>query len=245
MTLSDERLREHLKRPLRYYPSVASSNDLAADWLREGAPTGAVVVADEQREGRGRKGRVWYTPPGVALALSVILRPPLNSVTRVSMVGALAVAGALDELGIADVGIKWPNDVQIGGKKVCGVLPEAIWQGERLLGVVLGMGVNVRVAFADDIRDTAINVEDALGASVDRVALIGRVLTRVDRWSAEIDGAHLFEMWRARLNMLGRRVNAEGAEGVALRVEPDGALILRNDEGQERRVMAGDLDPLE
>src|SRR5690606_4117303 len=132
---------------LRFYERADSTNDLALAWLREGAPIGAVVIADEQLKGRGRKGRVWHTPPGVALAVSVVLRPPVDALHQVGMVGALAIADVCQQHVPDDVAIKWPNDVQVGGRKVSGILPETAWEADRLLGVVLGMGLNVRVDF--------------------------------------------------------------------------------------------------
>ena len=222
---------------------MGSSNDLAAQWLRDGAPGGAVIVADEQRAGRGRRGRTWYTPPGVALALSVILKPPPAHAARASMIGALAIAELCDYVGIADVGIKYPNDVQINGLKVSGVLPEAIWDDDQLKGVVLGMGVNVRVQFDDDaeLADKATSMEIALGKALDRVQLIAFVLQRVDYWAGRIGGAELFERWQNRLTTLGRQVSIGDVVGIAQRIEPDGALIVQQADGTETRILAGDV----
>src|SRR5688500_3029795 len=118
--LSEEILSQTLKREFRFFPSVDSTNDIAQAWIREGAKAGSVVLADEQLKGRGRRGRFWYTPPGVALAISYILKPSAEFATRSSMVGALAIYELCNSLGIQDIGIKWPNDVQIKGKKVSG-----------------------------------------------------------------------------------------------------------------------------
>jgi BirA family transcriptional regulator, biotin operon repressor / biotin---[acetyl-CoA-carboxylase] ligase len=145
--LSQELLSQSLKRDFRFFPTVDSSNDIAQAWIRDGAKAGSVVLADEQLKGRGRRGRFWYTPAGVALAVSVIIKPSAEFATRSSMVGALAVYELCNSLGIKETGIKWPNDVQIRGKKVSGILPEAVWEGDKLLAVVLGMGINVRVPF--------------------------------------------------------------------------------------------------
>ena len=127
MTLSLERLQASLDRCFRYHESVDSTNDLAKDWLLAGAPAGAVVIADEQRRGRGRQGRLWHTPAGVALALSVVLRPAEEEVAAVNMIGALSVHDLAKGLGCEEVGIKWPNDVQARGKKLSGVLTENVW----------------------------------------------------------------------------------------------------------------------
>lgn len=228
-------------RSFQYHASVDSTNDLATDWLKQGAEVGSVVIADEQLKGRGRKGRYWHTPAGVALALSVVLKPRPKNLARISMIGALAVYDLCTQLGINNVGIKYPNDVQINGKKVCGILPEATWQQQKLIGVVLGLGINVRVQFVPELRDIAINLEDTVGQSLDRVSLIATLLQRIDNWMALIDSDTLFNTWRERLSTLGQQVHVEGVEGVAQSVDDSGALLIKKADGSIQRVLAGDV----
>jgi BirA family biotin operon repressor/biotin-[acetyl-CoA-carboxylase] ligase len=244
MALSDERLRERLApRPVRFYPQVESTNDLAMDWLYHGAEAGAVVVADEQRKGRGRLGRVWHTPPGTALAVSLVLRPKVEHLHQVTMLGALAIHDMLVGMGLADTGIKWPNDVQISGRKVSGVLAEAAWTGDRLAGVVLGMGINVRVDFSgSDLAALAISIEPALGRPVDRVDLLADLLARADTWLGQLGSEALFTAWAGRLVTLGKTVTYDGLTGTAEHVTPDGALHVRDSRGQLHRVVAGDVN---
>ncbi len=238
--LNEEALRAALgPRPFQYHLSVGSTNDLAAEWLRAGAPAGAVVIADEQRTGRGRHGRTWHTPSGTALALSVVLRPDEHRAALTSMIGALAVADMCARLGLKPA-IKWPNDVQLEGRKVSGVLPEAIWADQRLLGVVLGIGVNVRVAFAGELAQQAISLEDVLGQRLDRTALIADVLDAVDRLSQQ-PAAEVVERWRSQLATLGQRVSVGMVVGVAIDTDPMGALLIRTDAGNIERVVAGDV----
>ncbi len=226
--------------PFVYHDSVDSTNDLAMNWLKEGASQGAVVIADEQRRGRGRLGRAWHTPKGVALALSVVLKPPTAFVGRVSVLGALCVAETCEQLGILGVGIKWPNDVQINGRKVCGILPEAVWQDGILQGVVLGMGLNVRVVFDDTLAQTAISLEDVTATPVNRAEVTAMLINRLMFWAERIGNDALFEAWKTRLNTLGQRVRVNDLEGVAIGVDGDGALLLETANGQER-VIAGDI----
>lgn len=248
MTLNKSLLKQKLSpRDIRFYESVDSTNDIALDWLREGALSGAVVIADEQRRGRGRMGRIWYTPPGVALAVSVVLKPPPNAVGQITMLGAVAVAQMCESLGIAGVGIKWPNDVQINGRKVCGILPEAAWDGDRLTGVVLGIGVNVRVDFQDDVlRQMATNIETEYGQSINRTDLLVKLLSQIDCWSASLGTADLLEAWRKRLVTLGlvvvvREVQGDSVEGLAETVDEQGALCVRLADGTLKRFLAGDV----
>ncbi|HEX2621511.1 MAG TPA: biotin--[acetyl-CoA-carboxylase] ligase, partial [Phototrophicaceae bacterium] len=239
MTLDQTLLAERLaSRPLpyRFYHQVDSTNDLAQQWLREGAPSGAVIIADEQLKGRGRKGRFWHTPPGVALAISVILRPEPAALHQVTMLGALAIADLLDELGAADVGIKWANDVLLNGRKVSGVLSEAIWDGDQLIGAVLGRGINVRIDFtATELAQKAISIEPALGVPVNRADLLAKLLARIDYWSDRLGTRALFHDWRGRLVTPGKHVTITDdhgtVSGIAQGVDDGGALLVRDDDG--------------
>lgn len=231
-------------RPCQYYPKIDSTNERALTLVAEGAPNGSIIVADEQTAGRGRLGRAWFAPAGTALMFSYVLHPNANALTYVGMMGALAVCEAVDSFG-ARAGIKWPNDVQIDGRKLCGVLPEASWQGTSLRGVALGIGVNVRVEFdATPFVGTAISLENVVGA-VDRVDLLSRLLARLDYWTARLSSDALFQAWGGRLNMLGRRVRiSDGGgtvTGIAETVDRQGALLLRDDTGVQRRMIAGDI----
>ena len=243
MTLSTESLQRHLDRPFKYFDSVDSTNDIAKAWLEDGASSGSVVIADEQRKGRGRKGRTWHTPPNVALAVSVILRPKHEYISRINMIGALSVYDLAEHVGCTQVGIKWPNDVQVDGKKVSGILPEVVWDKDKLIGVVLGMGVNVRVDFSDsELADRAISLEMAVGRELNRAELIAFLLTRIDQWYEQIESNVLFDTWKKRLNMIGKPVRVEDVEGMAVGVEEDGSLLV-DGYGMDdvKRVLAGDV----
>jgi BirA family biotin operon repressor/biotin-[acetyl-CoA-carboxylase] ligase len=233
-------------RAFRYYESLPSTQDVALRWLRNGAPSGAVVIADEQTAGRGRQGHNWITPPGAAIALSVILRPSIEALAQVTMLGALAVAQTLDHFGAPDVSIKWPNDVRLGEQKISGVLPEVVWEGDRLIGVVLGIGVNISVDFSGtDLGAIAISLEPALGKAVDRAEVIVHLLDRLDRWTGQLGTPILFDAWKRRLSTLGQIVtvvNPGGTvRGVAERVDDTGALWVRDPGGQMHRIVAGDV----
>jgi BirA family biotin operon repressor/biotin-[acetyl-CoA-carboxylase] ligase len=229
-------------RPVRFYERADSTNDLALDWLREGAATGSLVIADEQVKGRGRLGRTWYTPPGTALILSVILRPSALHLPQMTMLGGVALTDTLNHLGAPDVGIKWPNDVQLNGRKVSGILPEAVWEGDKLVGVVLGMGVNVRIDFSgSELAQTAISIEPALGRMVNRLDVLADLLSRIDYWYGRLDT--VFAAWKSRLNMLGKLVTVQNAmiSGWAENVDEQGALLVKDAKGQSHRVVAGDV----
>lgn len=233
-------------RPFQYFSRIDSTMNFARDWLRDGAPSGAVVIADEQLWGRGRRGRYWHTPPGVALAVSVIMHPTYEALPQIMMLGALAIVDLLDDLGANEVGIKWPNDVLLKNRKVSGVLPETEWEGDTLRGVVLGIGVNVRVDFAGtELENTATSLETELARSLDRTDLLVTLLNRIDHWTAQLATPALFTAWKARLQTLGQSVTVMGDSGIVTGIAQDideaGALLVRTASGEVQRVIAGDL----
>lgn len=247
MHLSEEILAERLyPRPVRYFEQVGSTNDEALKWMSKGASGGSVVVAGEQIKGKGRLGRIWHTPPDSALIVSVILYPPLEGLAQVTMIGALAIYDMVKQLGLDQVGIKWPNDVMLNGLKVSGILPEAVWDEGKLVGVVLGMGVNVSIDFTDsDLEHKAISIETVLRKQIERLDLITQLLTGVDYWSERLGREEVFNNWKDRLLTLGHtvRVKIEEQEiaGMAQSVERDGSLLIQKADGQIERVIAGDI----
>ncbi|MGJ3238297.1 MAG: biotin--[acetyl-CoA-carboxylase] ligase [Anaerolineae bacterium] len=243
--LSQEALTIHVRYPFKYLQSVKSTNDIAREWLEQGAETLSTVISDEQRAGRGRRGRVWYTPPEVALALSVVLKPTLNVAPRVTMLGALAVYDLCQSLQIDGVGIKWPNDVQIHGKKVSGVLAEAAWRDGQLLGVILGVGVNVRNQLSEELAPIATTLANETTQQLDRAQLVGLLVDRIAHWHTQIATNALLTTWRTRLTTLGLSVVVEGVNrrivGQAVATDQDGALLIKTTDGSIQRILAGDV----
>lgn len=242
MTLSQTLLEKVLRRPFRYHDQVDSTNDTAKAWLKDGAPEGAVVIAGEQRRGRGRHGRNWHTPPETALAISLILKPPEAFLPRLNMVAALCVYDLAQECGCEFVRIKWPNDILVNGKKVSGVLAETVWEGGALVGAIVGIGVNVRIDFSGHaLEATAISLEDVVERRLDRVRLTEYLLCRFDRWYHLIATPAVFREWRARLDALNHTVAVNKLVGVAFDVSPEGALLIRDASGRVHQAYAGDL----
>ncbi len=259
--LTEARLRTTLgQRPFRLYAQIGSTNDAAREWAAAGAPHGAVVLAEEQIAGRGRFARRWNAPPGTALLLSVIIRPGLTHqkyMARLPLIGALAVVEALTPTplpqvgeGQIPIGIKWPNDALLNGRKVAGILAETEWQGNTPDGGILGIGLNVRVDFSGtELETRAISAEPALGVLIDRVALLTNLLARVDYWTARLSSPALIDTWRSKLVTIGQRITARFADddqaasisGVAIGVDDSGALLVQADDGTLHRLVAGEV----
>jgi BirA family biotin operon repressor/biotin-[acetyl-CoA-carboxylase] ligase len=245
-----------LGRDYEWHASCASTSDLAAARARAGSPAGLVVAADAQTAGRGRLGRSWHSPAGESLYLSILLRParPASEIPPLTLVAGAAVSDALVPLGVTPR-LKWPNDVQLVGtdgvrRKLCGILTEMATAGARVEHVVVGIGVNVNgLDFPPELGGRATSLRAALGRPVDRTALLAALLAAFERRYAAYDvtgpaaAAAAFEAYAALPDRC--RVNAGGAplEGVALGVDPDGALRLRDDAGHIHRVISGELLP--
>lgn len=235
-----------LGRVVTVLRETASTNDDARRAAAEGAPHGAVFVADAQTAGRGRLGRAWHSPPGDNLYVSILLRPSAlaRDMALLPLAAGLAIAEAVDE--VTDVGatIKWPNDVLAGGRKLAGVLVEGALRGDRFQHVVVGVGVNVRGARPpDEVADLATTLYAATGRAPSRRAVLSRLLARFEshfnalelgRTDAIIAAVH------ARCVTLGRRVRVGVDEGVAASVEADGGLRVRFDDGSARTVHGSD-----
>ena len=224
MTLSRQILERRLRTPFRYVASVGSTNDVARDWLLDGAPGGAAVIADEQTRGKGRMGRRWLTRTGTALAVSIVLHPKEAFAGRVVQLGALAVCDMAESLGCRGVGIKPPNDVLLDGKKVAGILPEAVWDGGTLRGVVLGIGVNVRMDFrGTDLEASAASLESALGKTLDRAALLEELIGAVMLWNGQIESEAFDQAWKRWLLTSDAGLQARRGRETADAMDGDGA----------------------
>jgi BirA family biotin operon repressor/biotin-[acetyl-CoA-carboxylase] ligase len=237
-----------LGRPLIYHPAIASTNTEAMALARQGATEGTLVTTDEQTAGRGRLGRAWQTLPNEQLALSLVLHPSFPPHFLV-MASALAVAEAIEAATGLRPEIKWPNDVLIAGRKVCGILIET---SERI--AVLGIGLNVNGSLAGDpeLAARATTLADALGHPIAREPLFIELIQRLDGLYAMLKTGgvqarrQLRTAWRERLATLGKQVTIQQVgrtiTGVARDVDESGALIVATDEGRRETINWGDVE---
>ena len=229
---------------VHYAARVGSTNDIAKQLAEGGAPEGTLVIADEQTAGRGRMGRRWLAPPNSALLMSLVFRPdlPPDEANRLVMACGLAAAEAIEAHTELTVSVKWPNDLQIGGAKVAGILAESGLVEGRPLYVVVGIGVNVntREDPADDLIYPATSLLREAGRPVDRLPLLVEILERLNAWHSLLAEPQLDAAWAARLATLGQRVVAGEVAGVAERVDRAGALWVRQDMGGLVRLTVGE-----
>jgi BirA family biotin operon repressor/biotin-[acetyl-CoA-carboxylase] ligase len=237
-------------RRVYHFTTLDSTNDFLAKLAAEGAPEGTLVSADEQTAGRGRLGRSWLAPAGSCLLFSLLFRPAFLApaqAQRLTMTCSLAAVEAIGAETGLEVGLKWPNDLLVGGRKLGGILTELATRGTELDHVVVGIGLNVNVDFRDPtLVGSATSIAQEMARPFPRLPLLLAILRRIDeRYLALQEGGSLHGEWAARLVTLGQPVRVTTPEGRyagrAVGVDEDGALLLRLPDGAAVRILAGDV----
>ncbi|MFC1990682.1 biotin--[acetyl-CoA-carboxylase] ligase [Chloroflexota bacterium] len=231
-----------------YYPRLSSTMDVAKRAAQQGATEGTVVIADEQTAGKGRIKRVWFSPRG-SISLSVVLKPSVSYLPYLTMLASLAVVHSIETVAGLKPQIKWPNDVLIDGKKVCGILAESEMRENAVAYAIIGIGINVNLGISGfpEIPSTATSLADELGNNVSRLDLIRCLLGEIDKLYLALPGSTgiLYEEWRDRLMTLDKKVRVQSGEstleGIAESVYRDGSLLLRHPDGSSTRIVAGDI----
>lgn len=242
---------------IQYWAEVDSTNAALVRLVTEGGEEGAVVLADAQRAGRGRLGKSWFSPPGVNLYLSVLLKPQINfsDARFFTLIGSIAIAETLEMYG-AKAQVKWPNDVLVADKKIAGVLAEIRLRDNQLDYVILGLGVNLNIdrptmdRFFGEAATGATSLYEATGRLIDRNVFAAQLLGRIEHHYfafMEKGKAIVLDQWRSR-SFLGRRVSVKEedmhVEGVALDLDDEGCLVVALDDGSSVRVREGEVVPL-
>lgn len=239
-------------RELYYYESTDSTNLQAKRLMEEGAPEGVLVVGGEQTQGRGRRGRSWQSPPGTNIYMTLGLRPDLRPdlAPMVTLIDALAVAEAVEETCGLQAQIKWPNDVVVGGKKICGILTEMSAETGYIHYVVIGTGINVNIKeFPKEIRESATSLYLERGENVLRAPIVAKTMEYFEEFYGKfvktMDLSLLMDDYNAKL------VNKDAAvrvldpinefEGTARGIDKMGQLLVERQDGAMETVYAGEV----
>lgn len=231
---------------------VDSTNSYALELAEQGAVEGTIVLAERQMAGRGRLGRTFASPPG-GLYLSIVVRERLaaRDVPFVTLLSGIAAARAIREVTGLPAQIKWPNDILVRGKKVCGILNESRFSGDKIDFIVIGIGMNVNTsleAFPPEVQEVASTLKREMGTEVDRLsllkALLGNVEELLEAYRSGEEQATI-QQWVALSCTVGRRVSVRSqrglVEGMALGIDRSGALVIETAGGKEERVVTGDV----
>ncbi len=235
------------------YKKVDSTNNVAYELAEKGLAEGAIIIAEEQEKGKGRHGRLWQSPPKGGIYMSCILRPKMvpNEISKITLLAAVAVAKAIRAATGLNAMIKWPNDILVNDDKVCGILTEMKAEQDEIAFVVIGIGVNVNTP-SRGLPKGASSLREELPrdnkVEISRVELTKKILQMLEEEYMRLkrEGfVHIIDEWKQMSSMIGSRVKVvtqnRTFEGLAHDIDPDGAFVVRLEEGILERVSSGDI----
>jgi BirA family biotin operon repressor/biotin-[acetyl-CoA-carboxylase] ligase len=236
------------------FENTSSTSDVIQKFASGNHPEGLAVFAEEQTSGRGRHGRNWFSPPRKGLWFSILVKPRIEiaSFPRLTILSAVAVATALEKITGLEFRVKWPNDVFCNNKKLAGILVELVADSRQIQHAVIGIGINVNLAKEDFPaefvnRSTSLQIEG--GRSFHRPAIAAQILQELDQFYSIIENdefSYVMENWLRLDCTLGQQVSVKWTDGrsfkgLAANFDPDGALLVRSDDGMMERVTAGEV----
>jgi BirA family biotin operon repressor/biotin-[acetyl-CoA-carboxylase] ligase len=241
-------------RRIHYFTSLSSTNTEAYQLALRGGREGEVVVAESQRQGKGRVGRPWFSPAFLNLYLSVILRPPISphQASLITFMAAVATAEAVERYSGVKPSIKWPNDILVKGRKMAGLLNEIHSEADRIHFVILGIGINLNVdedMFPREIRLLATSLKREMGRTISRKTFLQILLEALEHWYGiflEKGSSPILGAWRDRARIAGKQVRISSFDevfvGRAVDVDAEGALLVQMRGGKQKRIVAGDVE---
>lgn len=260
--LSIDDLKRQLKsdtfgKSILLFDSVESTQNLARAAAEEGAAEGTLFIAEQQVSGRGRMGRQWVSPRGKGIWMSMVLRPtvPIHFAPQLTLLTAVALCRSLKKLTALPIGIKWPNDLLIDGKKISGILLESAAEEERLRYVIAGIGISVNLEtedYAEELLDKATSLAIASGQKWDRVDVIADFLKEWEQLYnlyQEQGFSSIITLWEALSVSLGKKVRLLTPQGdmvgVPIGLDESGAIRIRQEDGTEKSVFSAEMgEPL-
>jgi BirA family biotin operon repressor/biotin-[acetyl-CoA-carboxylase] ligase len=233
-----------LEQRIHYFPEIGSTMDAARELAKKGAGDGTIVIAEEQTRGRGRLSRQWLSPEG-GIYFTIILRPRITPAyaPRINLMAAIAVAATIRKLFGLKAELKWPNDVLLEDKKVCGILAEMDAEMDVVHFVNVGIGINANNTVAC-FQKTATSLKEVLGREISRKGFLSALIVEIERRQPLLMEADLLKEWKESSATLNKEVRVmslgEEVMGRAIDIDVTGALILKTTDGYLRTVLAGD-----
>lgn len=256
--LSYEEIKDYLNtkyvgRKVMYFDSISSTNDKAKELATLGEGEGAVIIAEEQTKGKGRLGKNWISPKGKGIWMSIILRPDINPVhaSKVTQVAAAAVSTSISKMGIKNL-IKWPNDIVVGNKKVCGILTEMSGELNRINYIVVGIGINVNIDIEElpnEVKGIATSLKEEYGERISRKKLTAEILNNFEELYKELVKENKIsksiQICRQYSAILGKEIRVimrgEEIRGKAIDLTEEGELLIKDKEGKVQKIISGEV----
>lgn len=256
--LTFEEIKEHLitnviGQHIIHFDTIGSTNTKAKELADQGQKDGTVIISEEQTTGRGRLGRNWISPKYKGIWMSIILRPTIdpNHISKITQVCAAAVSLAMDEINIQNF-IKWPNDIVVNSKKVCGILTEMSCELNRINHVVLGIGINVNIDdedFPKEIKKIATSLKVESKNTISRKALVSKILNNFEtlykEFSIEGNAQKSLEICREKSLLLGKNIDISRNNQIinvkAIDINDDGELIVEHSDGIKEKLISGEV----
>ncbi|MFH1013030.1 MAG: biotin--[acetyl-CoA-carboxylase] ligase [Thermoplasmatota archaeon] len=233
---------------LMFFPSLTSTNEYVNKMVKQQYPEGTVVIAETQTFGRGRKQRTWCSPKG-GLWFSLLLHPklPPQKAMIVTMATSIALAEAIKETTGLEVRIKWPNDLLINGKKVCGILTELSAEMDQIDYMIIGIGMNVNNKLPDSLLHTAISLEQLTSQPISLMNLLIASLSLLDEWYMQVRKNNerlIRDTWLSLSDMIGKQIEVKQEtslmKGVVIGITENGGLLIETQEGT-KQIVSGDI----
>lgn len=244
---------EYIAQEIRYFETIDSTNSECKRIAESGLfHNGLLVITNRQDAGRGRRGRGWVCPSGVNIAMSLLLKPDISPdrASMLTIVMAMAVARASKMISNLDVAIKWPNDIVLSGKKICGILTEMSAEPDYIHYVVIGVGVNVnQTGFDDEIKDVASSLKNEGGEDLNRAKLTALIMNEFERLYDEFIKVGDLRIIKDEYNKLIVSLNKEVRvldpkgeySGISLGINDVGELLIKKENGDTENVFAGEV----
>ncbi|MBI2428488.1 MAG: biotin--[acetyl-CoA-carboxylase] ligase [Ignavibacteriales bacterium] len=233
------------------FETIDSTNTFAKSLPQHKGPHGTLIIADEQTSGRGRMQREWISTKGKNLLFTLVFYPEfgMEKISLLPFVGSLAVTDAIETVTGLSATCKWPNDVLINNKKVCGMLLETSTGNSPANKVILGIGVNVNQEdFPEELKHKASSLKNESGIEIDRVRLLQKILEELENRYDQLSffpPQQLLHDWRLKALLFGKKITVLESEfsfnATAIDVAEDGSLIIQTEDGQKRNIFAGDV----
>ena len=245
----------YIGKEIHYFPELKSTNIMAKEkalHIEERIAEGTLIITERQSAGKGRLGREWFSPAG-GIWLSIILYPQLSPsyISRITLMTAVAAVKAIEICTQIEPQIKWPNDILINEKKVCGILTEMSAELDIINWVVVGIGVNVNIdhqRFPEDIQANTISLKEVSGEEVLRVKLAQTFLQEFEKYYEKLkrkEFSSILKEWKLYSHTLGKKIRVDMGEriitGEAIDINEEGALILKKEDGELIKIISGTI----